>query len=110
MEEAFELLREHDVVFGPSTDGGYYLVGMSKANECIFEDIEWSTEKVLEQSLATCKAAGLEVALLKPLTDIDTEEDLKQEIEALQRVDDDNPEVWLQDFVTYSMNILEGKS
>ena len=80
MEQAFEQLKTHDVVLGPSTDGGYYLVGMSQLSTSIFDDVAWSTESVLQQSLARCEAAGCSVAQLEPLTDIDHEADLLQEV------------------------------
>ncbi len=84
VEEAFELLNTHDVVFGPSTDGGYYLVGLSKHNKEVFTDIEWSTEKVLSQSLRRCESEGLKVAQLETLTDIDDENDLRREVQLLR--------------------------
>ena len=49
--QAFDLLRTKDVVLGPSIDGGYYLVGVSKPIPEIFEDVEWSTPRVLSQTL-----------------------------------------------------------
>lgn len=110
MEEAFDLLKSHDVVFGPSTDGGYYLVGLSGMSEHIFQDIDWSTEKVLEQSLAKCTTAGLSVGQLKPLTDVDTEVDLRQELAAIESADEEGLEVWLQKFLLRSKSILEGQS
>ena len=76
VQHAFELLGEADVVFGPSTDGGYYLVGMSRFAPQIFDQIDWSTEQVLEQSLQRCKKSDLKVKLLEPLTDIDEGPDL----------------------------------
>ncbi len=88
VDEAFELLEGHDVVFGPSTDGGYYLVGLSTMAEGIFQGVDWSTEHVLEQSLAKCEEAGLSAALLPSLTDIDNEEDLVHEIQELEKSDD----------------------
>ncbi len=84
VNRAFELLLSHDVVFGPSTDGGYYLVGLSKMAQQIFQGIDWSTEKVLRQSLAICESSGLSVAQLETLTDIDNEEDLMQELDLLE--------------------------
>jgi glycosyltransferase A (GT-A) superfamily protein (DUF2064 family) len=88
VDEAFVLLKQNDVVFGPSTDGGYYLVGLSRMAREIFEGIEWSTEKVLQQSIAKCESLGLTVATIRPLTDIDDEADLQQELESLRSSDD----------------------
>lgn len=44
IEEAFRKLTEHDFVFGPAEDGGYYLIGMKKWNRWVFENKPWSTE------------------------------------------------------------------
>jgi uncharacterized protein len=73
--EAFELLEDHDLVFGPANDGGYYLVGCKKNHAGIFDNIPWSTSKVLEISLQKAANLGLKVALLPPLNDIDYIED-----------------------------------
>jgi rSAM/selenodomain-associated transferase 1 len=89
VDEAYNSLRNHDVVFGPSTDGGYYLIGLSVMEASIFKHIDWSTEKVLSQSLKKCEAAGLSVAQLEPLTDIDTEEDLVLAVNQLRESEDD---------------------
>jgi hypothetical protein len=78
MARGIELLNESDVVFGPSHDGGYYFVGLkSPAYELFSDEIAWSTEAVLAQSLARAEAAGLSVGLLPALvTDVDTAADL----------------------------------
>ena len=70
----------------------------------IFQDVDWSTEKVLEQSLAKCESAGLSVALLPALTDIDHEEDLLSEINLLKPATD----VCVQQFLQDASAILQG--
>ncbi len=75
--KAFGLLSDFDVVFGPATDGGYYLVGLKAPQEEIFTGIEWSTETTLSQSVEKAKAAGLSVSYVDVLSDIDRPEDLK---------------------------------
>jgi len=77
LQEAFEMLGEKDVVFGPSTDGGYWLVGMNQPLN-IFEGISWGTDTVLDQSLKEVRKRNLLYHLLKPLKDVDTIEDLRQ--------------------------------
>lgn len=74
--EAFTVLDESDMVFGPAADGGYYLVGLSRPCRAIFSDIEWGGEKVLEQSVAAARSVGREPALLEVLSDVDTPDDL----------------------------------
>ena len=74
--EAFRRLRDHDVVIGPATDGGYYLVGLSCPRPELFEGIEWSTSRVLAQTLDRITSHGLSVALLEEKSDVDTVDDL----------------------------------
>ena len=69
---AFQKLENMDVVFGPSTDGGYYLIGLKRNYPDLFEDIPWSTKKVLDATLKKCHKKHLSTYLLPPLTDIDT--------------------------------------
>eukprot|EP00913_Durusdinium_trenchii_P023299 g21877.t1 len=51
VDDAFEQLKQRDTVIGPATDGGYYLIGQSRANLPIFADIEWSGPRVLSQTV-----------------------------------------------------------
>jgi rSAM/selenodomain-associated transferase 1 len=75
---AFKQLNNADVVIGPATDGGYYLLGMKKFYPEFFENIDWSTEKVFKQTFSICEQLYLSVFLLPELSDIDNEEDLKK--------------------------------
>jgi hypothetical protein len=72
IEEAFRLLRRSDFVFGPSTDGGFWLVGTRQARlmRRVFHNVRWSSEHALADTLANI--GQHKVALLDPLTDIDT--------------------------------------
>jgi rSAM/selenodomain-associated transferase 1 len=74
-EATWERLAVAEVVFGPSRDGGYYLVGLKGPRAEIFREIPWSSEETLEASLAAAEAAGMDVALLEELRDVDTIED-----------------------------------
>ena len=70
---AMEILRssrEH-IVLGPSDDGGYYLIGLKKPQREMFEGIDWSTERVLDQTTARAKEIGLAVKLLPMCYDVD---------------------------------------
>lgn len=78
LEEAFNALEEKNVVLGPSEDGGYYLIGMNGFHPELLQEIEWSTEKVLEQTIEKCKKYKKTFALLPTLNDIDNEEDLRR--------------------------------
>ncbi|NMM49512.1 TIGR04282 family arsenosugar biosynthesis glycosyltransferase [Marinigracilibium pacificum] len=74
---ASEKLNNHDVVIGPSNDGGYYLLGLKSIQSNLFNNIEWSTETVLAETIKKCKESGLSIHLIEELVDIDTIEDLK---------------------------------
>ncbi len=77
LKQAGIFLKEKEVVFGPSEDGGYYLIGLRSPRKAFFENIEWSTSSVLEKSIEICTQEGLTFGLLPKLKDIDEEEDLK---------------------------------
>jgi uncharacterized protein len=83
VEQAFAGLKNTDVVIGPSTDGGYYLLGLKKLYPALFMDTAWSTDKVLEQTLETCKRLNLSTCLLAELSDIDNEDDLNRSVHLL---------------------------
>lgn len=76
---AYQHLEDNDVVVGPATDGGYYLLGMKTLHQSLFENILWSTAGVLTQTLAMCKRQHLTYYLLPTLTDTDVEVDLSNE-------------------------------
>ena len=75
LNEAFEALTHSDLVVGPATDGGYYLIGMKRRADYLFEGISWSTFQVLSQTLNVASQHGLTTTLLRELDDIDTQED-----------------------------------
>jgi rSAM/selenodomain-associated transferase 1 len=68
--------EEDSVVLGPSDDGGYYLIGLKKLHRGLFERIDWSTDRVLEQTIAAARAIGLPVHLLPTWYDVDDRETL----------------------------------
>jgi len=100
--DAFNALNSHDLVLGPSMDGGYWLVGLRRGGmrinnaelDCtrgssvsdlienrstesdIFDGIDWSTERVFSQTLTAACRLGLKVAQLDLLNDLDTPDDL----------------------------------
>ena len=75
LNEAFEALTHSDLVLGPATDGGYYLIGMNRRADYLFEVITWSTSQVLSETLNVASQHGLTTTLLHELDDIDTQED-----------------------------------
>jgi rSAM/selenodomain-associated transferase 1 len=79
VETAEALARPGDrAVLGPSTDGGYYLLGLKAAHRRMFEDIDWSTERVAEQTLERAREIDLEIQLLPAWYDVDDLEDLRR--------------------------------
>ncbi len=77
INEAFYKLDNNDVVFGPAKDGGYYLLGLSKMQPCIFSNKPWSEANLLEVTLKELGLKNVSLTLLKTLNDIDTFEDIK---------------------------------
>ncbi|PTB93700.1 glycosyltransferase [Marivirga lumbricoides] len=77
IDKAFEALQNKDAVIGPSTDGGYYLLGMNHLIPEVFENKEWSTDSVCLETEKDFRKLNLSFSKLQALTDIDTEEDLK---------------------------------
>lgn len=74
--DAFKQLDVADVVIGPATDGGYYLIGMKKPYPQLFSAIAWGTSSVLQDTLKKCAKSGLLVHQLRLLNDIDRPEDV----------------------------------
>ncbi|MEE8397525.1 MAG: TIGR04282 family arsenosugar biosynthesis glycosyltransferase, partial [Desulfobacterales bacterium] len=72
--ESFQRLScgKTEVVIGPATDGGYYLVGMKRIYPELFADVPWSTDKVLTTTLEIARSLGLRTDLLPEWSDIDT--------------------------------------
>lgn len=75
--EAFAALGDHDVVLGPTADGGYYLLAMDRPRPELFRGIAWSTPSVLASTVERAAALGLRIRMLRPLPDIDTIDDLR---------------------------------
>lgn len=83
---AFDCLHASDLCLGPSTDGGYYLIGASQAHPSLFDGVAWGTSSVLQDTLERARASDLSLALLEPLTDVDTIDDLVWLREEMQRL------------------------
>ena len=72
VETAAVLAQPGDrAVLGPSSDGGYYLLGLKHAHRRMFDDIAWSTERVAEQTLARAREIGLPVHVFPVWYDVD---------------------------------------
>lgn len=71
IETAFASLDEADVVIGPATDGGYYLLAMKKLHPALFDGMPWSQPDLRQQTERAIRVNGLTVCQLDELTDID---------------------------------------
>ena len=76
LDRSFEILDSHDVVVGPTHDGGYYLVGAKAAHPSLFEGDGMGTSSALERLLARTKLLGLSTGFTEPFYDIDVATDL----------------------------------
>lgn len=80
-DQAVGLFDHHDLVLGPACDGGYYLIGLKKSAPALFEDIPWSTNRVLALTQEKAAILGLSIGLLPEWPDVDTIDDLRALIE-----------------------------
>jgi len=77
LDQARSALVENDLVLGPTLDGGYYLIGLKNVHPQLFANIEWSSSQVFERTIAVGEEAGLRIARLPELRDLDNVNDLK---------------------------------
>jgi uncharacterized protein len=87
VEQAFGELERADVVLGPATDGGYYLIGCRRVPP-LFEGVAWSSSRVLAETVARLTDPQWRLALLPPWYDVDTPDDwevLRGHLAALER-------------------------
>jgi uncharacterized protein len=89
-----------DVVLGPSTDGGYYLIGLKQPCPGLFRGIPWSTGQVFSTTLARAAELGLTVQHLPPVADVDTFADLRRLALELRQ--------WPADAFVYTRRALAG--
>ena len=76
LQGAFDILATHDLVVGPTYDGGYYLVGAKAAHPSLFASDKMGTKSALEILLARTKAAELSTGFTEPFYDVDIANDL----------------------------------
>jgi rSAM/selenodomain-associated transferase 1 len=76
LRRAAAALAAHDAVLGPAEDGGYVLVGLRRSLPALFDDIEWGTSSVLEQTRARLRAAGAGWFEIETRWDVDRPQDL----------------------------------
>ncbi|MFZ9039570.1 MAG: TIGR04282 family arsenosugar biosynthesis glycosyltransferase, partial [Gammaproteobacteria bacterium] len=77
LRAAAQALASHELVLLPAVDGGYALIGSSKAEPALFDDVAWSSDRVLAQTLANAEKLRYRTSSLETVRDIDTLQDLK---------------------------------
>lgn len=100
LSSAFAMLTDHDVVVGPTNDGGYYLVGAKAAHPTLFDGDGMGTQSALETLMARARKLQLSVGFTDPFYDIDVEGDLTQLAAELLVAPDRAPRtaVWLKEW------------
>lgn len=82
---AFSALERSDLVIGPTDDGGYYLLGLSKPVPALFEGVAWSSPQVYAQTMAKAQALGLSVHVLPRGYDLDYAADVERFLDEERR-------------------------
>ena len=85
VRNAFCRLCDCDLTLGPTDDGGYYLIGCRRFQERLFHEVEWSTPRTFEQTLANAARLGLRVAVLERWFDLDEWEDVERVLSIARR-------------------------
>ena len=77
IEDAFEALKQNDIVIGPTLGGGFYLFGSRIPANALFHGIPWGTQDVFRQMVHNTVSAGLSLKILPPWYDVDSEHELQ---------------------------------
>ncbi len=77
LRSAAQALASHELVLLPAVDGGYALIGCGKAEPALFDDVAWSSDRVLAQTLANAEKLRYRTSSLETVRDIDTLQDLE---------------------------------
>ena len=100
LKNAFEILDAHDIVVGPTHDGGYYLVGAKTSRPTLFARDGMGTSSALEGLLSRARALGLSVGFVDPFYDIDVPDDLTRLATELRLAPERAPRtaLWLKEW------------
>ena len=111
LEDAFETLAAHDVVVGPTYDGGYYLVGAKASHPTLFAGDGMGTSSALERLLSRARALELSVGFADPFYDIDVADDLTRLAEELRLAPAKAPRtaVWLKEWELVAAQLRTGR-
>ena len=86
LHQSFELLRDADLVLGPASDGGYYLLGARRLHPVLFQKMPWGTDKVFSITRQRVKSSGISHAELPRWYDVDTPQDVERLWKDLQHM------------------------
>src|SRR6266550_4392852 len=111
LEDAFETLAAHDVVVGPTHDGGYYLVGAKAFHPTLFAHDGMGTSSALERLLSRARALELSVGFAAPSYDIDIADDLTRLAEELRLAPARAPRTaaWLKEWELVAAQLRTGR-
>ncbi len=76
LELAISALNRYEVVIGPANDGGYVFLGMNQHYPELFDDIQWGSDTVFDETMSRIYQLGLHVYVMPVLSDVDTINDL----------------------------------
>jgi rSAM/selenodomain-associated transferase 1 len=110
LEDAFETLAAHDVVVGPTHDGGYYLVGAKTSHPTLFARDGMGTSSALERLLSRVRALELSVGFVDPFYDIDVSDDLTRLAAELRLAPERAPRtaMWLKEWECVAAQLRTG--
>jgi uncharacterized protein len=110
LEDAFETLAAHDVVVGPTHDGGYYLVGAKTSHPRLFASDGMGTSSALERLLSRVRALELSVDFVDPFYDIDVADDLTRLAAELRLAPERAPRtaMWLKEWERVVVQLRTG--
>ena len=110
LEDAFETLTAHDVVVGPTHDGGYYLVGANVSHPTLFASDGMGTSNALENLLSRARALDLSVGFVDSFYDIDVSDDLTRLAAELRLAPARAPRTarWLKDWELLAVKLPTG--
>ena len=99
IQMAFKQLGHHDVVLGPSLDGGYYLIGLKKPHQEIFINIDWGSNRVFNQTVCKINKMHLKATFIPRWYDVDDQDGLGRLIKDLKRKQDKSIARWTRKYL-----------
>ncbi len=92
IDDAVHLLKTHDAVLGSCDDGGYYALGLARPRPALFDDIDWGSERVADQTRMRAVESGIDLVETDPWYDLDRFSDLAQAAKDLAAANESSPE------------------